>query len=276
MARSREMKGRRVLVTGAGTGLGREIALEFAREGADIVLHYAHSEPGARAAVESIRNDGGKAEAFYADLRHIDQIARLAGDTIEYLGGVDVLINNAGITMNLPFERVTPDQFDALYDVNVRAQFFLTQHVLPSMLDRGGGVVINLSTIHAYEGMQEYSVYAGTGGAITAFTRQLAVELAPKGIRVNAIAPGAIEVESHYRAVPDLDPMEFGRNIPAGFMGQPSDIARVAVFLASDDARFFVGQTLVVDGGTTSWMPWSDSFRRPLDFQLGRGYVPGL
>lgn len=276
MARSREMKGRRVLVTGAGTGIGREIALEFAREGADVALHYAHSEVGARSAVESIRGDGGKAEAFHADFREVDQIAQLAADAIRFLGGVDVLVNNAGITMNLPFERVTPEQFDALYDVNVRGPFFLTQHVLPSMLERGGGAVINLSTIHAFEGMQEHSVYAGTGGAIAAHTRQLAVELAPKGIRVNAIAPGAIEVESQHRAVPALDPLEFGRNIPAGFMGQPSDIARVAVFLASDDARFLVGQTLVVDGGTTAWMPWSDSFRRPLDFRFGRGYVPGL
>jgi NAD(P)-dependent dehydrogenase (short-subunit alcohol dehydrogenase family) len=276
MALAREMQGKRVLVTGSGTGIGREVALEFAREGADVALHYALSAEGARSAVETIRHERGRAEAFLADLNDVEQTRRLATDAIQFLGGIDILVNNAGIMMNLPFEQVTPEQFDTLFQVNMRGQFFLTQGVLPAMLARGSGVVINISSIHAFEGMHGYSVYAGTTGAIGAYTRQLAVELAPKGIRVNAIAPGAIEVESLYRANPELDPMEMGRNIPAGFMGQPSDIARVALFLASEDARFLVGQTLVVDGGTTSWMPWNDSFREPLPFQFGRGFVPGL
>nr|MBA2706549.1 SDR family oxidoreductase [Gemmatimonadaceae bacterium] len=136
--------------------------------------------------------------------------------------------------------------------------------------------VINLTSIHAFQGKQEHSVYAGTRGAIVAFNRQLAIELAASGIRVNAIAPGSVEVENYYTAIPGYDPHKAGRGIPAGFVGQPIDIARVAVFLASDDARYIVGQTLIVDGGTTSWMPFGEGFRGPLNAKFGQGYVPGV
>lgn len=276
MSSDRRMNGKRVLVTGSGTGIGREVALEFAREGATVALHYAHSAEGARSAVEEVRRAGGTATAIRADLSHVEEARRLAAEAVEFLGGLDVLVNNAGITMNRPFEMVTPEQFDTLYHVNVRAQFFLTQSVLPAMLRSGRGAIVNMTSIHAIEGHTEHSVYAGTKGAIVAYTRALAIELAPKGIRVNAIAPGAVPVESHLRAAPGSDPKAVGRLIPIGFAGEPRDIAKVAVFLASEDARYIVGQTLVVDGGTTSWMPFSEGFRRPMDAQFGRGYVPGL
>jgi NAD(P)-dependent dehydrogenase (short-subunit alcohol dehydrogenase family) len=270
------LQGKRALVTGAGTGIGREIALEFAREGAAVALHYSHSDRGARSAVEAIRAGGGRAEAFAADFNDVAQVRRLAAEAADFLGGLDVLVNNAGITMNRPFERVTPEQFDTLYRVNVRAQFFLTQALLPA-LERSRGAVVNLTSIHAFRAFAEHSVYAGTKGAIVAYTRVLAIELAPRGIRVNAIAPGAVPVESHSRAIPGFDPAGMGLGIPAGFAGTPRDIARVAVFLASDDARYIVGQTLIVDGGTSAWMSFSDDFRRPLgEMHFGRGYVPGL
>jgi NAD(P)-dependent dehydrogenase (short-subunit alcohol dehydrogenase family) len=271
-----KMVGKLALVTGAGTGIGREVALEFAREGAAVVVHYAHSATGAQAAAEEITASGGRALTLQADLGCVEDVRQLAKESLEFLGGVDILVNNAGITMNLPFERVTPEQFDTLYHVNVRAPFFLTQAMLPAMLARGGGAVINFSSVHALAGSPEHSVYAGTKGAITSYTRELAIELAPKGVRVNAIAPGAVPVDSHFRAIPDFDPTELGRSIPAGFAGTPHDIARVAVFLASDEARYIVGQTLIVDGGTTSWLPFCEGFRRPVTARFGRGYVPGL
>ena len=269
------MAGKRILVTGSGTGIGREVALEFAREGGAVALHYAHSSEGALSAVAHIRQEGGKAEAFAADFAEVDQVQRLGGQAAAFLGGVDVLINNAGITMNRPFDQVSPAQFDQLYQVNVRAPFFLTQALLPA-LTASHGAVVNLTSIHAFEGYPEHSVYAGTKGALVAYTRQLAVELAPRGVRVNAIAPGSTVVENHYKVNPELDLEAGGRLIPCGFVGLPVDIARVAVFLASDDARYIVGQTLVVDGGTTSWMPFSDAFRQPMGVQFGKGYVPGL
>jgi NAD(P)-dependent dehydrogenase (short-subunit alcohol dehydrogenase family) len=273
---TQELSGKLALVTGAGTGIGREIALEFARQGAALALHYSHSDKGAKSAVAEILAGGGRAQAFQADLRDIPATQKMAGLAVEFLGGLDILVNNAGITMNRPFAEVTPEQFDTLYQVNVRGQFFLTQAVLPVFLKRGGGVIINLTSIHALEGFTEHSVYAGTKGAIISYTRQLAIELAPKGIRVNAIAPGAIPVESHQRAAPGSDTSAIGKLIPCGFPGTPLDIARLAVFLASEKSRYIVGQTIVADGGTTAWLPFCEGFRQPMTAQFGVGYVPGL
>ena len=270
-----KMQDKRVLITGAGTGIGREVALEFAREGAAVALHYAHSADGAESAVAEIKGAGGQAAAFKADFTDVNAVKQLANQAVEFLGGLDVLINNAGITMNLPFEEVTTEQFDTLYNVNIRAQFFLTQAALPQLIE-SQGIVINLSSIHAFEAYPEHSVYAGTKGAIVAYTRELSIELAVKGVRVNAIAPGAVEVENHYKVVPDYDPKVNGEMIPCGFEGVPLDIARVAVFLASDDARYIIGQTLIVDGGTTSWMSFNDGFRKRGDVRFGKGYVPGI
>jgi NAD(P)-dependent dehydrogenase (short-subunit alcohol dehydrogenase family) len=270
-----QMQGKRVLVTGAGTGIGRGIALEFAQAGATVALHYAHSCAGAEAAAGQIRDGGGRAAAFGADFGQVEPLRGMARDAIEFLGGLDVLVNSAGITMNLPFSRVTAEQFDTLYHVNVRAPFFLTQTVLPK-LEESRGVVVNISSIHAFEGYAEHAVYAGTRGAIVSFTRELAIELAPRGVRVNGIAPGSVEVENYYRVMKGFDREAAGQGIPAGFVGQPADIGLVAVFLASPAARYIVGQTLIVDGGTTSWMPFGDGFRQPLDSCFGKGYVPGI
>ena len=269
------MTGKRVLVTGAGTGIGRAVAEEFLRQGADVAVHYARSSKGALEVVEAARAGGGRAEAFGADFNSVEEVQQLALHAGQWLGGLDVLVNNAGITMNKPFEQVTPEQFDTLYHVNIRAQFFLTQACLP-LLMQTSGAIINMTSIHAFEGMQEHSVYAGTKGAIVAYTRQLAIELAPRGIRVNGIAPGSIQVENYQQAIPDFDAQAAGQSIPAGFMGQGADIAGVAVFLASPQARYIIGQTLIVDGGTTSWMPFGDGFRQPLGFSFGQGYVPGV
>jgi glucose 1-dehydrogenase/3-oxoacyl-[acyl-carrier protein] reductase len=269
------MKGKKVLVTGSGTGIGREIALEFARRGADVVLHYAHSADGALSAVEEIRSAGGKAMAIKADLNDVNQAIMLATKAVEFLDGMDVLVNNAGITMTLEFEKVTPEQFEMMYNVNVRAQFFIAQTLLPAMIKQGGGAVINLSSVHGISACKGHSVYAGTKGAIIAYTRELAVELAPLGIRVNVIAPGAVPVENHQKAAGDMDLSGLGDLIPCGFAGTPLDIAKVAVFLASNDARYIIGQTIVVDGGTTSWMSFSEGYKE-IGLRLGKGYIPGI
>ncbi|GDX40543.1 dehydrogenase [Armatimonadota bacterium] len=269
------MIGKRVLVTGSDTGLGRETALQFAREGADVVLHYPQSEESALKTVSEIQEMGRRATALPANFNHISEVLRLGEQAVAFLGGLDVLINNAGVTMNRPIEKVTPEQWDCLFDINVRAPYFLIQATLHALLE-GGGAIINLASVHAFEAITEHAVYAGTKGAIVAMTRGLAIELAPRGVRVNAIAPGATVVENYYKVMPNYDPEQAGRDIPIGFVGHPLDIARTAVFLASEEARYIVGQTIIVDGGTTSWMPFNEGFRQPLSFQFGKGYVPGV
>jgi NAD(P)-dependent dehydrogenase (short-subunit alcohol dehydrogenase family) len=274
---NRKMEGKKVLVTGAGTGIGRGVALEFGKEGAAVVLHYWPDSRGAESAAEEIVQAGGKARTIKADFRHTGPLKSLAAEAIDFLEGIDVLVNNAGITVNMPFEDVTPEVFDTLYHVNIRAQFFLTQAVLPVMVKQGGGAVINLASVHAFTGMTEHSVYAGTKGAIVAFTREVALELIQKGVRVNAIAPGWIFVESHRAMLGDeFDVATAGRMIPAGFIGGPADIGKLAVFLASDESRYIVGQTIVCDGGQMAIMPLTGDFRERRKERWGTAYVEGL
>jgi NAD(P)-dependent dehydrogenase (short-subunit alcohol dehydrogenase family) len=274
-----KLKGKRALVTGSGTGIGREIALEFARQGADVVLHYAHSEAGSKTAVDEIVAMGRKATVFKADFDSVDEVVGLAERAIAFLGGIDCLVNNAGITFNKPYLQVRPEQFDTLYHVNIRAQFFLTQRVVKDMLTRGGGTICNLTSIHGLQGAPEHSVYAGTKGAIIAYTRSLAVELAHKGIRVNAIAPGMVTVENYYKVLDGFTEKaaaDTARNsIPVARPGAPLDIAKLAVFLSSDDAGYIIGQTIVADGGTTVLMSLISDFRTESSARFGTGYVPG-
>jgi short-subunit dehydrogenase len=268
----------RVLVTGAGTGIGREIALEFGRRGYDVALHYSQSSVGADSAVRQLETLGARARAFQADLSDLGQLNKLATDAGTFLGGIDSLINNAGITFNRPFAEVTPEQFDRLYQVNVRAGFFLTQRVAEDMLRRGGGTVCNITSIHGLAGAPEHALYAGTKGAIIAQTRALAVELAHRGVRVNAIAPGWVTVENYAQAIPGFDPVqaerEAQRTLPLGRSGTPLDIARLAVFLCSKESEFVVGQTLVADGGTTALMSLFPDFRSPGSARFGTQYLP--
>ena len=274
------LAGKKALVTGSGTGIGREVALEFARQGADVVLHYAHSGAGAESAVEEIRSSGRRAAVFQADFDRLDEVLQLADRAIAFLGRVDCLVNNVGITFNRPFLRVTPEQYDRMYHVNVRAQYFLTQRVVQNMLEHGGGAVCNLTSIHGLQGAPEHSVYAGTKGAIIAHTRTLAVELAHRGIRLNAIAPGWVTVENYYKAIPGFNEADARRAaenaIPVARPGAPLDIARLAAFLCSDEAGFIVGQTIVADGGTTSLMSLISDFRSESPARFGTGYLPGV
>jgi len=274
MSAERRMKDKRVLVTGGGTGIGRGIALEFGRQGAAVALHYSHSRGGAAQAVQEIHRTGGKAGAFAANFSDVEEVRKLALQALDFLDGLDVLVNNAGITLNLPFEKVTPAQFDTLWQVNVRAQFFLTQALLPA-LTASRGAVVNITSIHAFAAYPGHSVYAGTKGAIVAYTRELAIELAQRGVRVNAIAPGAVPVENHYKLA-NFTVEDIAKGIPCGFPGTPEDVGKLAVFLASDDARYIVGQTLIADGGTTAWMSFDEGFKTPSQAPFGRGYVAGV
>ncbi len=268
-----EMKGKNVLVTGAGTGIGRGIALEFGRSGANVALHYSSSSQ-AESTAQAIRDMGRRATAVHGDFRNLEGVRQTAKAAQEFLGGVDILINNAGITANAPFGEVTPEDFDTLFQVNLKAQFFLTQTLMPEMERRGRGIVVNLTSIHAYTGLTEHAVYAATKAAIVSYTRVAALELIQKGIRMNAIAPGWIFVENHALTLGEaFDPEAAGRGIPAGFIGIPSDVANLALFLASDASRYIVGQTIVCDGGQTSVMPLTGDFRGRRTEKWGSRYL---
>ena len=274
------LQGKKALVTGSDTGIGHEIALEFARQGADVVFHYVQDDAAVKAAVEEVQSLGRRSAAFQADFDALEQVTALADRASEFLGGVNCLVNNAGVTMNRPFLKVTPEQFDKMFHINFRGQFFLTQRVVEDMLKQAGGVICNVSSIHGLQGAPEHSVYAATKGAILAYTRSLAVELAYRGIRVNAIAPGWITVENYFKCIPGFTKEiaeERGYNaIPVARCGEPSDIARLAAFLCSDDASFIIGQTIVADGGTTALMSLVSDFRKESTNTFGKGIIPGV
>jgi NAD(P)-dependent dehydrogenase (short-subunit alcohol dehydrogenase family) len=280
MAKELRLQGTKALVTGSETGIGHEIGLEFARQGAHVVFHYVQDDSGVKAAIKEVEALGRKASAFQADFDSLDQVTRLADQAGEFLDGVNCLVNNAGVTLNRPFLKVTPEQFDKMFHINFRGQFFLTQRVVESMLQKGGGVICNMSSVHGLQGVPEHSVYAATKGAIIAYTRSLAVELAYKGIRVNAIAPGWVTVENYFKCIPGFTREmadEAGyKAIPVARCGEPIDVARLAAFLCSDDASYIIGQTIVADGGTTALMSLVSDFRKESTNTFGRGYIPGV
>lgn len=268
------MAGKRVLVTGAGTGIGRGVALEMARCGARVVLHYCHSGDGAQAAVDEITRNGGSATAIAADFRRFESLAELADAAVEFLGGCDVLVNNAGITYNVPLRKLQRDQFETLMNVNLRSQLFLTQALVPALAVAAPSYVVNLTSIHAFAGQVEHAVYAATKAAIVAATRTLALELIADGIRVNAIAPGWVRVENQDEALgAGFDWKNAPRALPAGRCGDPNDIAQIVVFLASEQSRYILGQTLVADGGQLAMLPLVGDFRQPVPFRFGEKYV---
>lgn len=278
MTANGKFAGKRVLVTGAGTGIGREIALAFGRQGAKVVLHYLNEE-GALSAAAEIEQLGGGAKAISADFRNLPEVFELADRAVDFLGGMDILINNAGITLNKPLLKITPEQFEVLYAVNVRAQLFLIQKAAVKMASQGGAIV-NMSSIHGLQGAPEHSVYAGTKGAIMAQTRVLGIELAHKGIRVNAVAPGWIIVENHSKVfrgrTEESATRDAADTVPVGRAGFPRDIAALVLFLCSEEAAFIVGQTIVADGGTTALMSLVSDFRTESMARCGLGYVPGV
>ena len=273
---NQRMQGKRVLVTGSGTGLGREIALEFARQGADVVLHYSHSP--ADSAKKEIEGLGRRVAVVQADLSDLQQTFELAEKALAAFGGLDCLVNNSGICLNRPFLENTPAEFEKLYNVNVRAQFFLMQKFAAHIVGRQGeGTVCNIASIHGMSGAPEHAIYAGTKGAIMAQTRTIGIEMAHKGIRVNAIAPGWVTVESYAKALPGFNEEDAKKaaaeKVPLGRSGSKSEIGKLAVFLCSEDSGYIVGQTIVADGGTTSLMSLISDFRTRSTAQFGRDYL---
>src|SRR5881396_2824448 len=236
------LSGRRALVTGSGTGIGHGIARELARQGADVAESL-------RAEIQEV---GRRVAVLPADLSQPRACRRLVDDTVAALGGLEILVNNSGITLTRDPASLTDAEYDELFGVNVRAAYVCSQRAVPHLARRGGAIV-NVSSIHGGAGFPGHAAYAATKGALNAFTRALAIDLAPKRIRVNAVAPGLIEV-SRYFEMPGYSSERTARRVPWGRMGEPADVARVVAFLVSPAADYVTGQLLYVDGGINARM----------------------
>ena len=239
------------IVTGGGRGLGEAICGRFAKAGWSVLVVDRDAAAAERVAAE-LTDKGLGAQAFAVDLRSEDAPQRVADAALAAFQRIDALVNNAGIAPLVGFFDTTRADVRELMDVNFEMQFFLTQAVARQMITQGeGGCIINIGTIHSEIGIQRGSAYAASKAALTAWSRTLAVELAPHRIRVNTIAPGPIATARVRNMLSAEEIAARESRIPVGRMGEESDIAGCALFLASEDAGFITGQLLVVDGGLT-------------------------
>src|ERR1700722_16222488 len=243
------LSGKTALVTGASRGIGRASAVALAQAGAQVLVHYSNAEKEADAVVAQIRMAGGRAEKVGADLRQADGPHLLAKRVRAIVGDrLDILVANAGVSKSASIEDTKVEDFDNLFAVNVRAPYFLVQQLLPTLCK--GSNIIFTSSLAAHASVGTLSAYGATKGAVDTLVKHFAAALGPRGIRVNAVAPGVVDTD-----MSSFAKTEAGREVTLGMqalkrMAQPDDIAPVVVFLASDDARWITGDSIHVDGGS--------------------------
>jgi NAD(P)-dependent dehydrogenase (short-subunit alcohol dehydrogenase family) len=247
------LRGKVAIVTGCGRGIGRAVVERFVAEGA-AVLGSQRTEGEGRELMDELARSGVPVAFAPADVRDPEAVARAVDHALERFGRVDVLVNNAAVGLLRSIVDTTDEEYDEVMDTNVRGMFVWCRHVVPPMLDRGGGSVINIGSVASTVGFADDAAYCASKGAVLALTRQMAVDYSRRGIRVNCISPGFIEteqmrvyLESH--ADPPARRAELDALHPIGRVGRPAEVAAVAAFLASDDASFVTGADVVVDGG---------------------------
>lgn len=248
MSRAQKLAGKVAVVTGASKGIGAEIALQLAAEGASVVVNYATSKTGADRVVNEIVKAGGKAVAVQANVAKQEDIVRLFAETKKAYGKVDILVNNAGVYEFAPLEAITAEHFHKQYDLNVLGLILTTQEAVKHM-GPAGGSIINIGSVVSTYSPANGSVYSGSKAAVDSISRSLAKELGPRKIRVNVVNPGMVDTEG---AV-DFTKSDFRKVVesqtPLGRIGVPGDIAPAVVFLASDDASWITAETLFISGG---------------------------
>jgi 3-oxoacyl-[acyl-carrier protein] reductase len=247
---SQKLAGKVAVVTGASKGIGAAIAVQLAAEGAAVAVNYSSSKAGADRVVAEIVKKGGKAIAVQANVAEQADIRRLFAETKKAFDKVDILVNNAGIYEFMPLEEVTAEKFHKMFDLNVLGLILASQEAV-KQFGPAGGNIINISSIAATAAPPTTSVYSATKAAVNAVTRSLAQELGPRKIRVNSINPGMIETEGTHSA--ELIESDFRKQTeaqtPLGRIGQPDDIAPMAVFLASSDSAWITGESFYITGG---------------------------
>ncbi len=249
------LQGKRALVTGSSSGIGRAIALAFGHEGADVVVHYHKEQEDAQAVVEQLQQMGRRTAAFQADASAVQEIQGLVAHAVQTLGGLDVLVCSAGLEIREPFLDVTEAHYNVVLDVNLKGTYFACQAAARQMIQQGkGGRLVNVSSIHEDVAFLNYSTYPMSKGGLRMFTRTVCQELAPHGITVNNIAPGAVATPINTRTLESSQLLdELKALIPLGRLATPEEVASVAVFLASDEAAYVTGSTYFIDGGMTNW-----------------------
>ena len=252
---SKRLEGKVAAITGGNQGIGLGIAERFIQEGASVSICYLSDTAGTEKVVEGLRkmSTGGKAVAIQADVSKLADGQRFISQTVSQLGELDILVNNAGVEKRAPFWEVTEADYDFVLNVNLKGLFFVTQAMVRYLMQaKRPGKIINISSVHEELPFPHFSSYCVSKGGLKMLMRDLSVELAPYGITVNNIAPGAIETPINKALL--NDPVKLKgllANIPLRRLGKPEDVASVAAFLASDDSSYVTGSTFVVDGGLT-------------------------
>ncbi len=236
------------IITGASRGIGSQIALEFAKEGASVVINYSKDDNGADEIIEKIKNEySGIAIKIKKDISKYDECEMLVKETIKHFGKIDILVNNAGISKIGLLLDVTKEDIDEIVSVNLLSSIYLSKFVLPHMINRGG-VILNTSSMWGECGASCEVLYSATKGGINLLTKSLAKEMAMSNVRVNAIAPGVIDTKMN-SFLSDEDRKSLEEEIPMGRFGKVDEVAKTAVFLCSDDASYITGQIIRIDGG---------------------------
>jgi NAD(P)-dependent dehydrogenase (short-subunit alcohol dehydrogenase family) len=245
-----QFSGKVVLVTGAQQGIGRATALAFAAAGADVAINWLDDETAAAAVADGVRAAGRRTLLHQADVARLDAVRAMVTAVAAELGPIDILVNNAGVFPRVPFLDIEERDWDFVLDVNLKGACFATQAAARAMVADGRrGAIINLTSGAAFRGSPRGVHYCASKGGILSMTRQMALELAPHGIRVNCIAPGLTDTAQPRYGMSEDELFAAGRLLPLGRVAEPAEIARAALFLASDDAGFITGQCLHVNGG---------------------------
>jgi len=250
MKNNRRLENKVAIVTGSSRGIGKAIALEFAKQGAKLVITYNHEAGKAQDVIDIIQSDGG--EAFFTQLEICDRhsVRNVYREALEKFGRIDILVNNAGFLEQKPFMTITDEDWDYTLATNLKSVFICTQEVVPFFEPQHAGCIVNISSVGGQMGGSKAPHYAAAKAGVISLTKSTARLFGPKGIRVNAIAPGFVRTDMYTKIVSNTSEADITAGILLGFVGEPGDIAAAALFLASEESRYITGHILNVNGGS--------------------------